>query len=450
MHRPESHPLSTLIAWSPSNQKEELSVRKMWQTPAGRGFIMLAAMSAAFGFAVNAHTNIVTNYFNDILMLSGPQFGYITAVREIGGFVLIFLTALFYRVSLQKLTAGALVVLGVGYAFFSVAHDFWSVVPWVVITSFGMHTVLQTQTSLGMSLTTAGKSGSVLGRIGAIGQAGTLVALVMIFLIFKFDWTSYRTTFIILGCACFVGALAIVRFPHLHDGQLRKTAPKREPIVWSRHYRLYYWICMLDGARQQVFFSFGLWVLVKHFGLGVAQISLVLLAITATCMFTSPRLGRAVDRRGERSTLSLVNIAYVVALAGFALSNNVILACLFYCIYAVISPVSYIGAATYLRKICTPQDLAPSLAMGLTISHATAIAVPVAAGFILNFVGYQIPFYLACGVAVIAFFVTLRLNPSEQKSPGRIAADEAADGAAHEAIAHSGHPGSPQPVTAVE
>ena len=41
--------------------------------------------------------------------------------------------------------------------FFSQAHDFWSVVPWVLITSFGMHTVLQTQTSLGMSLTTASR-----------------------------------------------------------------------------------------------------------------------------------------------------------------------------------------------------------------------------------------------------------------------------------------------------
>jgi predicted MFS family arabinose efflux permease len=398
----------------------------MWRTPAGRGFIMLAVMSAAFGFAVNAHTNIVTNYFNDVLLLSGPQFGYITAVREIGGFVLIFLTALFYRVSLQKLTAGALVVLGVGYAFFSQAHSFWSVVPWVLITSFGMHTVLQTQTSLGMSLTTASRSGSVLGRVGAIGQGGTLIALVMIFLIFKFNWLSYGATFVILGCACFVGAAAIVRFPHLHDGELRKTAPKREPIVWSRHYRLYYWICMLDGARQQVFFSFGLWVLVNRFGLGVAQISLVLLAVTFACIMTTPRLGRAVDRRGERRTLSLVNIAYVVALAGFALANNVILAAVFYAIYAVIAPVSYIGGSTYLRKICAPEDLAPSLAMGLTISHATAVIVPVAAGFVLNFVGYQIPFFLACGVAVVAFFVTLRLDPATQKCPARIAADDAA------------------------
>jgi predicted MFS family arabinose efflux permease len=391
---------------------------------------MLAVMSAAFGFAMNAHTNIVTNYFNDVLKLSGPEFGYITAVREVGGFVLIFLTALFYRVSLQHLTAGALVVLGVGYALFSLAGSFWSVIPWVLVTSFGMHTVLQTHVSLGMSLTTAAKSGAVLGRLGAIGQAGTMLALVIIALAFRSGWLSYTPTFVVLGAACLVGALAIVRFPHLQDGKLRKVAPKREPIVLSRHYHLYYWISILDGARQQVFFSFGLWVLVNRFGLGVEQISLVLLVVTFTCMFTTSRLGRAVDHYGERRMLSLVNVAYVVALVGFALAGNVWMAAVFYCIYAVIAPVSYIGGSTYLRKICAPPDLAPSLAMGLTLAHATAIVVPVVAGFILNFVGYQIPFFLACGVAVITFFVTLRLNPAKQKCPARIAADREAEAGA--------------------
>jgi len=404
-------------------------VREMWRTPPGRGFITLAVMSAAFGFAMNAHNNLVTNYFNDVLHLSGPQFGYITAIREIGGFVLIFLTAMFYRVSLQRLTAGALVVLAAGYALFSLAGDFLSVIPWVLVTSFGMHTVLQTQTSLGMTLTTASRSGSVLGRIGAVQQGGTLLALVMIFLAFKFEWLSYRPTFIILGGVAFLAALAVIPFPHLHEGKLRKAAPKREPLVWSRFYHRYYGICMLDGARQQVFFSFGLWVLVNRFGLGVEEISLVMLAVTFTCIFTNPWLGRAVDRYGERRSLSMINVAYIVALAGYALSNSVILACFFYWIYAVIAPISYIGGSTYLRKICAPKDLSASLAMGLTIAHATAIAVPVLAGFILNYVGYQIPFLLACGIAVVAFFVTLKLDPSTQKCPARLAADAAADAA---------------------
>jgi predicted MFS family arabinose efflux permease len=403
-------------------------VRDMWRTPAGRGFIMLAVMSAALGFAINAHNNLLTNYFNDVLKLSGPQFGYITAIREIGGFVIIFLTALFYRVSLQALTAGAIVVMAAGMALFSLAGDFLTVIPWVLVCSFGMHTIFQTQTALGMSLTTAARSGSVLGRMSAYSQGGTLAALVMIFLIFKFGWLSYRPTFIILGGVAFVGAVAIWRFPHLHEGELHKTPPTREPLVWSRYYHLYYWMCLLDGARQQVFFSFGLWVLVNRFGLGVAEVSLVLLAVTFASIFTMPWAGRAVDRYGERRILSVFNIAFIVALGGFALANSMWLASVFYCVYALIAPVAFIGGSTYLRKICAPKDLAASLAMGLTIAHATAIVVPVLAGFILNFVGYRVPFFAACVVAVVAFFVTLRLDPRNQRCPARIAADAAAPG----------------------
>jgi hypothetical protein len=51
--------------------------------------------------------------------------------------------------------------------------------------------------------------------------------------------------------------------------------------------------------------------------------------------------------------------------------------------------------------------------------------VPVVAGFILNYVGYQIPFFIACGAAIITVLVTLRLNPAAQRSPARVALDEA-------------------------
>jgi MFS family permease len=400
-------------------------VRNMWSTPAGRGFIMLAVMSASLGFALNAHTNIVTNYFEEVLHFSGPQFGYITAVREVGGLILILLTAVLYRVSLQRVTAGALVVLAAGYALFGVSHNFWTVFPWVIITSLGFHMVLQTQYSLGMSLTTEGKSGSVLGRMAAFGQAGTFAALLIVFVIFQFHLFSFGITFIMLGVVAFIGAVAIIRFPHLHDGRERSAAPKRERLVWRREYRYYYLLNLLDGARQQVFFSFGLWVLVNRFGLTVAQISLVLLAVTFASMMSSTFVGRMIDRHGERRILSIINVAYLGALAGYALAGNVVLACVFYLIYAFITPFSPIAAATYLRKIALAEEFTPSLAMGVTVLHATAVVVPIAAGFILNYVGYQVPFFIACGFALVAVFVTLRLDPVKQRCAARVAADEA-------------------------
>jgi hypothetical protein len=388
---------------------------------------MLAVMSAAYGFAFNAQSSIITNYFEEVLHFKGPEFGYITAIREVGGLLLIVLMASLYRVSLQWLTAGAMIILGIGFGFLGTATNFATVIPWILITSFGFHTVLQTQVSLGMSLTTQEKSGHVLGRMSGYYQVGTLAALVIIILVFLLNILSFESTFILLGVVAVAGGIAIIRFPHMHEGEVRKAAPKRDAIVWRKDYRYYYYLNLLDGVRQQIFFSFGLWVLVHRFKLSVPEICYVILIVTVGAIFLSPRIGRLIDNLGERRVIQGINIAYVVALAGYALSNHVILACFFYVIYSFITPFSSIGAATYLRKIAVPAEVTPTLAMGVTILHATAVVVPVVAGFILNYVGYQIPFAIACVAAIVTVFVTMRLNPSTQRTAARVALDEARD-----------------------
>lgn len=386
---------------------------------------MLATMHLANGFSYSAQNSIITNFFEDVLHFSGPQFGYMTAIRETGGLALIVLMALLYRVSIPWLTAGAMFFMGLGFALFSISTSFVGVIPWVLISSFGMHTILQTQYSLGMSLTTQDKSGRILGRMGAFAQAGTLIALVTIFFAFHYGAISFQKTFWIIGAVAIFGGIAVCRFPNLEDGKVRTTKPKREPIVWRWDYRYYYVLNLLDGVRQQIFFSFGLWVLVNRFGLRVADISLLLLTVTFIGMVTSPYIGKLIDRLGERIILQVINVGYVIALAGYALVGNVYLACLFYVIYSFISPFSNMGASIYLRKIAVPQEIAPSLAMGVTILHATAVVVPVAAGIILNFVGYQVPFFLACLAALVMVGVTRRLDPIKQRSAARVALDEA-------------------------
>src|SRR5437764_15008054 len=194
---------------------------------------MLAAMSALFGFALNAQQNIVTNYFEKFLHLQGPQFGYITAIREVPGFLLIFLAAVFYRMRLQRLTALALVVLGVGYTLFGLSNSFWTVAPWAIVSSMGYHTVLQTQYALGMSLTTESKSGSVLGKISALNNAGSLAAMVLILITFHYGWLSFRPTFVIAGALAFTGALLIFFFPTLHDGVEQSRTPHRRACSGS-------------------------------------------------------------------------------------------------------------------------------------------------------------------------------------------------------------------------
>ena len=367
-----------------------------------------------------AQQNVVSNYYEDSLGFGGPAFGYITAIREIPGFLLIFLTALFYRLALPHLTAGALILLTIGYGFYGFSTSFLTVVPWVIISSMGYHTWLQTQHALGMSLTTEDKSGSVLGRISAITQGGALTAMTFVLLAFYFDWVDFRQMFVICGLMALIAAIAISRFPQLHNGELQEVAPKRDRIVFRREYRLYYLLSLLDGARQQIFFSFGLWVLVDHFGLDVPAISAVLLIVAFGAMVLGPWIGRQIDLRGERQMLGVVNVSYIVALLGYALIDQVAIALVCYVIYMFIFPFSSMGASVYLRKIAPAGDLAPSFAMGLTMMHASAIVVPIVTGFVLNFVGYQIPFLVASGFAVVTLFVTRRLDPASQKSERRL------------------------------
>jgi MFS family permease len=187
---------------------------------------------------------------------------------------------------------------------------------------------------------------------------------------------------------------------------------------------------LLDGGRQQIFFSFGLWVLVDRFGVTVPVISALLIGVKLSAMLTGRRFGALIDTYGEKQVLAVVNFAYIIALAGYAFVSSVYVAAACYAIYSFISPFSTVSSATYLRKVAVSREIAPSLAMGVSLQHAAAIVVPVTTGFILNFVGYQVPFLIACGFACITIYVTRRLDPATQKSPARIAEERAQAAAA--------------------
>jgi predicted MFS family arabinose efflux permease len=397
-------------------QTSSIPEERWSSTPVGRGTILLAFATFCFGFALAAHQNIVSNYFEDELALQGPQFGYITAIREIPGFLLIFLTALFFRISLPRITFGALLLLAVGYGFFGLSDSFWTVAPWAIISSIGYHTFLQTQGALGLSLARQEHSGRILGKMSAINQCGALVGMAIVFVTFQQGWISFNGMFVICGVMAAIAAIAIYSFPSLRDGVAHVDSQRRQPIVYRQEYRLYYLLSILDGARQQIFFSFGLWVLINHYGMTVAQISAVLVVTTLTAILLTPRFGRALDTFGERQVLFYINIAFIIALLGYALVTQVAAAAVCYVIYTFIAPLASMGATVYLRKIAHSADLAPSLAMGLTMQHAAAVVVPIVTGFILNYVGYQIPFLVASGFAVITLFVTRRLDASSQKT----------------------------------
>ena len=393
---------------------------------AQRGFMLITLTTVLASFAMSGQQAVVTNFFENELRLAGPQFGYITAIREIPGFLIIFLTALFYRLSLPRLTTLALTTLAIGYALFSIATDFATVTPWVILSSMGYHTWLQTQHALAMSVTTENKSGAILGHVTALGNLGGLLAMIIMAVGFYLNLMTFTSAFWLTGLASLAAGIMIFSFPSLRNGVPHEVTTKREPIVIHKDYRFYYMLNLLDGGRQQIFFSFGLWVLAHKFNLDVTRLTMILIGVSLVNTLIGRRVGKLIDRFGERPMLAAANVLYVVALTGYAFSDNiwVLVAC--YTVYSVIFPISWVGANTYLRKIASHHDIAPSIAMGLTMQHVAAVIVPLATGYILNFYGYQIPFMIACAFAVITMISTRFINPATQKSQSRLAEDAAA------------------------
>ena len=165
-------------------------------------------------------------------------------------------------------------------------------------------------------------------------------------------------------------------------------------ITWRREYRLYYWLALLDGSRMQIYFAFAPFVLVEHFNVNAKQIIVVLIIASLIKWRTGAFIGQLVDRFGEKQMLTAGYCLHLTVFLGFALAPNVWFAYLCYIGYNFLSLFS-IGTTTYLKKICRREDLAPSLAMGVSLSHFTAIVVPLLS---------PITFYLVVVNLVFAFF----------------------------------------------
>ena len=391
-----------------------------------RGYTLLAITTFLALIVINIPQTISPNFFRDEIGMGGALNGYLIAIREVPGFLLIFVAAILLRQGLARATAIALVVAGVGYMLFAGANTFVGLIVPTLISSIGYHSWLQLQDALGLSLAKHGEEGRVLGRFRSIGFAGTLVALlVTVAILFVLERTSgdlravqgpwLRGLFVAAGVAGLVGAAAIVRFPIPEDA--RAAARAAPAITWRREYGLYYALSFLDGSRMQIYFAFAPFVLVEEFGVNARALLTLLLVSALINWRTGALIGRWVDRFGEKRMLTVGYTMHLIVFLGFALSRNVWLLYLTYLGYNFLFLFS-IGTTTYLRKICRREDLAPSLAMGISLAHLTAIVVPIVGAALWTRLGYQFPFLFGTLFVLLSIALTQKIDVARQRVPG--------------------------------
>ena len=196
----------------------------------------------------------------------------------------------------------------------------------------------------------------------------------------------------------------------------RSSAGKRQRLVLRKEYGLYYLLTFLEGCRRQVFTIFATFVLIKVYKTPVEVILLLFFINAILSVATSPAMGRYIDRVGEKRPLTIYAGGIILIFIGYASFQNPAWLCALYLVDNVLFTFS-IGLNTYLHRLVRPGELTPCLAMGTTMNHVAAVALPVIGALIWKETGnYRIPFLIGVGLAIVALMATQRLPEFDSES----------------------------------
>lgn len=365
--------------------------------------LALTVFFTRFGMGVTQGVN--TNFFVDVLGISGEKVLWLAGIREIPGLALMFLAALMMRVPQSRRAAFALLLMGLGYGSYAFVQSYGTLIAMALIGSVGFHNWLPLQSSLGMGLVGRERSGRVLGRLDGIGSLASIAGMLLI--VSFSERFGLRVFYIVAGVLIIAGGVAVYRLPTNIGGDMKK-APR---LMLKKRYWLFYVLTFFEGSRTQIFHAFGAWILVNHYDLSAQKISLILILSGLVNFLVAPRIGNWIDRFGERKMLSASYLALVLAFIGYATIHNVwFLAVLFIMIRMLV--LFRFGLHTYVNRIAPQEDLSPTLSAGVSINHITSVGMSMLAGTLLNAVGYEGLCWGAAGIilASVPFALAIRIR----------------------------------------
>lgn len=369
--------------------------------------------TACFGASVGIFQAVLNNYLAEVHALDAAARGWLELPRELPGFLLFAITGgllVLFRETQMAAFAMVLSAAGaIGLAFLTPGTT--ALVVFVVIWSLGDHIIFAVEGPIGLKLSKLGKEGRRLGQFGGARNLGTILGVGAVFLLARLFGDRFGLFFAIAaGCALTAG----VFYWSLRIGST--DAPSRR-LVFKRRYSIFYAVSALFGIRKQIFLAFGVWVLVEIHGVPVSTVALLYFIAATLGVVFRPLLGEVVDWLGERAVLAadelfLLAICLAYAFASVLLSPPYDLWLLYgaYVFDSVLFALR-IARTTYLKKIAEdPADITPTISTGITIDHAVATTLPIASGYIWEAYGFQWVFILAGAIALVGFFVCLKIR----------------------------------------
>ncbi|WP_029897044.1 MFS transporter [Desulfohalovibrio reitneri] len=373
-------------------------------------YLFLFALTVATFAGFQGWRTLLNNFAVERAGISGLEMGVIQSVREVPGFLALLVVYLLLIVREHRLAALSVLLLGLGVGLTGLFPSYGGLMLTTLLMSFGFHYFETCNQSLTLQYFDKGTAPLVFGRLRAVGSATNIAVGGLVWL--ASTHLEYVSMYAVLGGFAVVVALGCL----LADPTRVDLPAQSKKMVLKRTYWLFYVLTFLGGARRQIFVAFAVYLLVSKFEFSIQEVAALFIVNNVIGWFANPYIGKAVNRFGERKVLSLEYVSLLAVFVVYAFSESKWLVASMYVVDHLVFNFA-MAIRTFFQKIAAPEDIAPSMAVGFTINHIAAVAIPALGGIVWATVSPAAVFTAGVGLAV-ASLVFVQLIDREVRLKG--------------------------------
>ena len=368
------------------------SIKDTFRKESNFKYLLLAVLIT--GLSYGLYKGMLDNYLAEVVAMGEMDRGITEFFRELPGIALVFILAVFYMLSAETLfKVGAVIMLaGMGMHAVLPATKVLTTLA-ICIYSLGEHIQLGMKSTLSLEYAKPGKGGAAQGVQSSVNQVGTLTGYLVIVLAFSLITKNqpYKLFFALAAILAGVSALCSMKI----TGKSQTDKNKRR-FYFHKKYTKYYMLEMFYGARKQVFFTFGPYVLILFYGASAATISLLFAISAVACFFAAPLVGRIIDKIGYKAVMVSDTLILVIVCFFYGFSHHLfpkdiafIVCCVNYVLDAVISLAS-MASNNYVQELSDSQDeVKATISTGVSINHVITIFIALFGGWIWQTLGIE-------------------------------------------------------------
>ena len=382
--------------------------------------LFLSLLLCAIGSGL--HKGILDNYVAEMAKMNELDRGIMEFFREIPGLLLVFILAIFYKSSAEKMYKLSMVFMAAGMVLQSLIDPVKALVILAIfIYSTGEHIQIGMRNTLTLEYSKQGHGGVALGYQNSMMQIGNLIGFIVVIGIFA--WVASSDSLglsqsalfqpIFMGAAGFMLIAMFVSFKLKGNSQANKV----DRFYFRKKFTKYYMLEMFYGARKQVFFTFGPYVLILFYKADAGLISMLFAISAIACFVLSPWIGRLIDRIGYKAvmiadTLLLVIVCFFYGFAHHIFSMEVafVICCVNYILDSVISLAS-MASNVYVQDISdNPEEMRATISTGISVNHLITVFIALLGGWVWNVLGIETLFIVSAilGLCNSAYAATIK------------------------------------------